>query len=74
MTAISLFIMLGFILSLVFHIISAILGMAIGLAIVAIIIWFVVEIFLIPGMLRRDRQQIEKEVLREMAARRGGEV
>ena len=72
MSAIALFIMLGFILSLALHIINALFGFAIGLAIIAILIWFVVDIFLIPGMLRRDRQQIEKEVLREMVAKRGG--
>ena len=72
--SIDLFIGVGFVLSLALHIINALFGFAVGLAIITILVWFVVDIFLIPVMLRRDRRQLAEEVRRELVVERGGEA
>ena len=68
--SLDLFIIVGFVLSLTFHIINAVFGTAIGLAIVAVLLWFVVDIFLLPLMLRRDRLLVQAEVMKELIAQR----
>ena len=73
MTAIWLFILLGFILSLVFHITNPLFGVFIGFAIITIVIWYLVDIFKLPGMLRKDERRVQKEALLEIASKRGGE-
>jgi len=70
MLSLDLFIIVGFILSLAFHIINAAFGIAIGFAILTILGWFVVDIFMLPFMLRKDRLIVQGEVLAEITARR----
>ena len=72
MLALSLFVGIGFIMSLVLHIINATFGVAILLAVLALLIWLVVDIFAMPGMLHADRQRVEEEVTKEIIAGRGG--
>ena len=54
MLAIAAYIALGFVLSLVFHLINAPYGITIGLAILAILVWYISDIFRMPGMVGRD--------------------
>ncbi len=74
MTAIALFIFLGFVLSLAFHITNPLFGVFIGFAIIAILIWYFVDIFKLPGMLRKDGQREQKEALPEIVRKRGGKL
>ncbi len=71
MLALSLFVGIGFIMSLVLHVINATFGVAIGLVVLALLIWLVVDIFTMPGMLHADRQRVEEEVAKEIVVRRG---
>ena len=72
--SLDLFIIVGFVLSLAFHIINAVFGTAIGLAILIVLIWFVVDIFLLPLMLRRDRLLVQDAVLQEIIAKRASDA
>ncbi|MFC2033115.1 NINE protein [Chloroflexota bacterium] len=73
MTVIWLFILLGFVLSLVFHITNPLFGVFMSIAIIVIVTWYFVDIFKLPGMLRKDEQRVQKEALLEIVIARGGE-
>lgn len=45
-------------------------GIAMLLTLGGIGIWWIVDAFLIPGMLKANRRQVEKQVLEEIAAMR----
>ncbi|MDD5127137.1 MAG: NINE protein [Dehalococcoidales bacterium] len=63
MLILAVFVITGFIMSLVFHVIGPLYGTAIGLAILVLLIWPFVDIFLLPGMLRAERERVEEEAV-----------